>query len=64
MNEELNEELESLYAGLAMLGYIINGDYSPAEIPILAKAMAKRMLEEPVEQTGIVAAKRRYAKEK
>lgn len=66
MNEELNEELESLYAGLAMLGYIINGDYSPAEIPILAKAMAKRMLEEPAELkvSGIVAAKRRYSKEK
>lgn len=62
MNE--SQELEAFYAGLAMLGYIINGEYSPAEIPILARGMAKRMLEEPVEQTGIVAAKRRYTKEK
>ena len=62
MNE--SQELEAFYAGLAMLGYIINGDYSPAEVSILARAMAKRMLEEPVEQTGIVAAKRRYSKEK
>ncbi len=62
MNE--SRELEAFYAGLAMLGYVINGEHSPTEIPILAKAMAKRMLEEPVEQTGIVAAKRRFGKEK
>ena len=60
----MSKEAETFYAGLAMMGYIINGEYSPAEIPILAKAMAKRMLEEPVEEMGIVAAKRRFGKEK
>ena len=64
MSEELNEELESLYAGLAMLGYIINGDYSLDSIPSLAYKTADNMLDERNRTTddGIAAItpKRKY----
>jgi len=58
MRSEEKEYLEAVYAGLAMAGYIMNGDYHPSEIPTLAKAMAKVMMEEPKEETGITAVKR------
>ena len=45
MNEQDKEYLEALYAGFAMVGYLINGDYSPGEIPGLAKRMARTMME-------------------
>ena len=57
-------EVEIFYRGLAMLGYLSQGGYTPDEVSVLAKSMAKRMLEEPVKEAGIVAVKRRYAKEK
>ena len=57
MNNQDKEHLEAIYAGLAMTGYIMNGDYHPAEIPTLAKAMAKLMMADP-EETGIASVKR------
>jgi hypothetical protein len=40
----------------------MNGDYSPEEIPSKAKAMAKAMMEDEIEEDGIVAIKKkRYA---
>ena len=57
MNNQDKEHLEAIYAGLAMAGYLMNGDYHPAEIPTLSKAMAKLMMEEP-EETGIASVKR------
>ena len=57
MNNQDKEHLEAIYKGLAMTGYIINGDYSPEEIPTLAKAMAKLMMAES-EETGIASVKR------
>lgn len=57
MNNQDKEHLEAVYAGLAMAGYLMNGDYHPTEIPTLAKAMAKLMMEEP-EETGIASVKR------
>jgi hypothetical protein len=60
MNEQDKEYLEALYAGFAMAGYLMNGDYSPEEIPALAKRMAKSMMEEePEDGEGIVAIKKR-----
>jgi hypothetical protein len=47
--------LEAVYAGLAMVGFLINGDYSIEEIPSRSKAMAKSMMQE--EEAGIVAIK-------
>ena len=44
MNEE---DLKQCYRMFAMLGYLMNGDYHPHEIPALAKAMADAMIEEP-----------------
>lgn len=66
MNEQDKEYLEALYAGFAMVGYLMNGDYSPEEIPSLSKRMAKRMLEEESEEGGIVAIKprKRYERKK
>ena len=55
MRHDEKEYLEAVYRGLAMAGYIMNGDYHPEEIPTLSKAMAKLMMEEDNE--GIVAIK-------
>ena len=57
MNNQDKEYLEAIYAGLAMAGYIMNGDYHPDEIPTLSKAMAKLMMEEP-EEAGLASVKR------
>ena len=60
MTESEKEYMESLYAGLAMMGYLIRG--TPIhKIPDEAKAMAKAMMEE--ESTiGLPAIKRRTRK--
>lgn len=55
MTEQDKEHLEAVYAGFAMLGFLMNGDYSPEEIPSRSKAMAKAMMED--EEAGIVAIK-------
>lgn len=55
MTEQDKEHLEAIYAGFAMLGFLMNGDYSPEEIPSRSKAMAKAMMED--EEAGIVAIK-------
>jgi hypothetical protein len=61
MTEQDREYLESLYAGFAMVGLLMNGDYSIDEIPPRAKQLAKAMMvEEP--DKGIVAVKRRFIK--
>lgn len=61
MIEQDKEYLEALYAGFAMVGLVINGDYSFDEIPNRAKQLAKSMMvEEP--DKGIVAVKRRFIK--
>ncbi len=61
MTEQDREYLESLYAGFAMVGLLMNGDYSTDEIPSRAKQLAKSMMvEEP--DKGIVAVKRRFIK--
>lgn len=59
MTEQDKEHLEVLYAGFAMIGYLMNGDYSPEEIPSLSKRMAKAMMEDETEEDGIVAIKKR-----
>lgn len=60
MTDNEKEYMESLYAGLAMMGYLIRG--APIhKIPTEAKAMAKLMIEE--ESTiGLPAIKRRSKK--
>lgn len=61
MSEQDKEYLEALYAGFAMVGFLMNGDYSIEEIPTRAKQLAKSMMvEEP--DKGIVAVKRRFIK--
>lgn len=62
MNNQDKEHLEAIYAGLAMAGYIMNGDYHPAEIPTLSKAMAKLMMEEPKEEAGLASVKKRVVR--
>lgn len=60
MTEQDKEYLEALYSGFAMVGYLMNGDYSPEEIPALAKKMGKAMIEdEPEDGEGIVAIRKR-----
>jgi hypothetical protein len=61
MTDQEKEYLEALYAGFAMIGFIINGNYSPEEIPSRSKALAKQMIQEPLEG-GIVAIKRKTKK--
>jgi len=54
------EQLESVYAGMAMMGYLIRG--APIhKIPSEAKAMAKAMMEEET-TIGLPAIKRRTRK--
>lgn len=62
MNNQDKEHLEAIYAGLAMAGYLMNGDYHPAEIPTLSKAMAKLMMEEPKEEAGLASVKKRVVR--
>ena len=54
------EQLEAVYAGMAMMGFLIRG--TPLHnIPEESKAMAKRMMEEET-TVGIPAIKRRTKK--
>lgn len=62
MSNQDKEHLEAIYAGLAMAGYIMNGDYHPDEIPTLAKAMAKVMMQEPEEEAGLASVKKRIVR--
>lgn len=62
MNNQDKEHLEAVYAGLAMAGYIMNGDYHPSEIPTLAKTMARLMMEEPEEEAGLASVKKRVVR--
>lgn len=61
MNEE---DLEACFQMFAMVGYLMNGDYTPHEIPDLSCAMAKAMLEarKPKEEAGLPAIRRRVKK--
>ena len=61
MNDQDKEHLEALYAGFAMVGFIINGDYTVEEIPTLAKKMAASMME-PEATVGLPAIKKRVRK--
>jgi len=55
MNDK--EQLEAVYAGMAMIGFLMRG--TPLHsIPEEAKAMAKKMMEEEV-TTGLPPIKRR-----
>jgi hypothetical protein len=56
MTEQDKQHLEWLYRGLAMTGFVINGDYSIEEIPVLSRELAKAMMSEP-EESGIMAIK-------
>lgn len=61
MSEQDNLYLEKLYAGFAMTGLLMNGDYTLEEIPNLSKRLAKTMMQEaPI--TGIIAVKRSSTK--
>jgi hypothetical protein len=54
------EQLEAVYAGMAMMGYLIRGN-PIHKIPEDAKAMAKAMMEEET-TVGLPAIKRRTRK--
>jgi len=55
----MEEDMHHYYAGLAMLGMIIAGEYAE-DIPKLSKAMADAMLEKP---EGIMAIKKTKQKQ-
>jgi hypothetical protein len=58
MNDK--EQLEAVYAGMAMMGFLIRG--TPLHsIPEESKAMAKKMMEEET-TVGLPAIKRRRTK--
>ena len=62
-----DDDFEDVCAMLAMLGWIINGDYHEDEIPHKAQRLARRMVQaraepDPIpeqEEGGIVAIKKR-----
>jgi hypothetical protein len=61
MNEQDNEYLYKLYKGFAMMGFLINGDYTIEEIPSLSDKLANAMMQE-IPESGIVAVKRSSTK--
>jgi hypothetical protein len=61
MNEQDNEYLYKLYKGFAMMGFLMNGDYTIEEIPSLSDKLAKAMTQE-IPESGIVAVKRSSTK--
>ena len=66
MTEEDKGMLRDIFAGLAMNGCIINGDYSKEEIPQMAYIMADAMMEarEKGDELGIALIKKRIRKNK
>ena len=58
MNEQDKEYLEALYRGFALVGFLMNGDYTVEEIPHLCRRLGKAMMEEPESEEGIVKIKR------
>ena len=54
-------EIGVIYSGVAMLGLLINGGYSPEEIPTIAKSLAKAMM---AEEEGILAIKSKRRRER
>jgi hypothetical protein len=61
MEDKDKEYLEALYKGFAMVGFLMNGDYSPEEIPARSASLAKAMMQDP-EEAGIVSIKKRVRK--
>lgn len=60
MTDQDKEYLRDLFAGFALCGWIVNGDYSKEEMPSLAYAMADSMLEAREQKdVGIKAMRRR-----
>lgn len=61
-----DEDLRDLFAFGAMIGYLMNGDYSPEEIPHLSNKLADAMIEakyaEEPEEVGIAAVVKRTRK--
>jgi len=65
MNDEDKGMLRDIFAGLAMNGWIISGDYPNDQIPNIAYAMADEMIEaRKPQEIGIktVRKARNYAK--
>ena len=64
MTEEDKGMLRDIFAGLAMNGWIISGDYPNEQIPNIAYAMADAMMEarDPEETVGLPAIKKRIRK--
>lgn len=56
MNE--TSEIEVFYRGMAMVGLLMSGKWEETQIPLLAKDLASRMMDDSP-KAGIVAAKPR-----
>jgi hypothetical protein len=61
MNDQDKEHLEAIYVGFAMIGFLMNGDYSAEEIPSLSKKMGAAMMEQEA-TAGLPAIKRKRTK--
>lgn len=57
-----DDDLRDLFAFGAMVGYLMNGDYSPEEIPHLSNKLADAMIKakyDAPEEVGIAAVVKR-----
>jgi hypothetical protein len=60
-----DDDLRLLYAGMAMMGFLMNGDYHAVEIPMLSVQMADSLISElNKSDDGIAAIKKRVRKPK
>jgi hypothetical protein len=56
-SNEAVTETEVFYRGMALVGFLCNGDYSTEAIPELAKDLARRMMEDSTDEGGLAAIK-------
>lgn len=56
----MDEDWEKFYSAMAMLGLLMNGNYTIGEIVPLSKGMAKRMMMDEEDGINVLRVRRRH----